>query len=414
MTLADSIVVLDPTLGVDAAGAGAGVHAVRGDAGLVGGTVVVEETLGLALDQWVALVVPGTLADSLATLRPALRVHPAGRGVAGAGWLRDDGSYGPGRAAAEGVPDGARRTGADGVVVSHLADGGQAAGAGAGVQALAGYTGQAGAAVRVGEALRPAAGRAGGVPEVSGAAGTHHVTAVLFCALGVLAAGRWLARVGGATALERVPCEAGQAAAVLARVIDETLSILPAGPGLAECQHRLPGRGDGDAALDGVDGLGVSWLAGTALHVVHHHALGVGATRVGFARFHRLDAGDEGRVPLEAGQAVADRAVRHHPAAGVGAALVAPAPLPVLDASHERVAGLSARTRTDRVAVVQLADGAGAAGGGLAGVGRDRHGGAAHVRVALHHNSVWTKCFIIFSFIDFSFNKSTIKPKEQY
>ena len=260
------------------------------------------------------------LTHGLARLHPALGVGAAGVGIArvlGAG--RHHG-LGRGRhAAGEGVALGAGRAAAHRAVGAHLAHRRHAAGPRARVDTLLGDAGEAGAAVAVLQTLGPAASRGHGVALVTSPAGADDLTHVILAALGVGAAGAGLARVLGHAAVERVASEARVAAAVLARVGDQTLGVVPAGPGLAEAQH---GGGHGHAALDGVDGLGEARPAGAPLHVVHHHALRVGAARVGFARLGGADTRDGGRVALVAGQAVAHRPVSDHPAPGVGAALV--------------------------------------------------------------------------------------------
>ena len=78
----------------------------------------------------------------------------------------------------------------------------------------------------------------------------------------------------------------------------------------------------------------------------------------------------------------ADWPIADHPAAGVRATQVAAAPVPVRYAPVERVAGLAARARADRVAVVHLAEGVDAAGARHTGVGGGWSGnGTANVRV---------------------------------
>ena len=262
-----------------------------------------------------------------------------------------------------------------------LAHGVDSAGAGTRVYTLLGDAGQTGPTVVILQTLCFAARGRHGVSLVSPDAGADHLAGIVLAALGVGAAGRGLTGVLEHAASEGVSCEARQTPAVLGGAPHQTLSIVATRPGLTRAE--LVAAGDGDAALDGVDGLGVAGLAGAPLHIVDHHTLGVLATGVGLARLDGSDAGDGRGVTLVPGQTEAHGPVSDHPTPGVGAALVAATLGSIIDAPHEGVASLAPGTRADGVTVVQLADGARPAGGGDAGVGGHRDGGAAHVGVTL-------------------------------
>ena len=143
---------------------------------------------------------------------------------------------------------------------------------------------------------------------------------------------------------------------LIATVCDQTLCICSTWSWLTEGNNRGLVDADGDAALDCVDSLSITWFTRAALNVVHNNTLGVGSTWVGLALLHWFHARDGWRVALEPGQAVADWPVGDHSAAGIGSTLVATTLLAILDATDEWVSSLSSRARADGVAVVQLAD----------------------------------------------------------
>lgn len=74
MTRADSVVVGDRALCIDATRSGAGVDTFCADTCLVIRAIVIEKTFGFAGNQWVTLVIPDTRTDCLACTNPALRV----------------------------------------------------------------------------------------------------------------------------------------------------------------------------------------------------------------------------------------------------------------------------------------------------------------------------------------------------
>ena len=234
MTLAHGVVVGHSTLGINATQAGAGVDTLGVDTGPVLGTVVAQQTLRFALQSWVSLVVSDTLTDGLPTLDTAVSVDATGVGIAG---VSGDGRYrshGLHHTAREGISYSSRRTATDGVVLSDLTDGAHTTGARAGVDTLLGDAGQPGTAVRVLQALRLAALAGGGVSLVAGPAAAENLPGPVLTAVRVGAAGRGLAGVGWEAALERIAREAGQAPAVLSDILDQALSVVSAGPGLAE------------------------------------------------------------------------------------------------------------------------------------------------------------------------------------
>ena len=139
---------------------------------------------------------------------------------------------------------------------------------------------------------------------------------------------------------------------LIAAVCDQTLCICSTWSGLTEGHNRGLVDADGDAALDCVDSLSITWFTGAALNVVHNNTLGVGSTWVGLALLHWFHAGDSRRVALKSGQAVADGTVGNHPAARVGSTLVAPAAFTIGDASDKWVSCLTPRARADGVSVV--------------------------------------------------------------
>ena len=234
MTFTHGVVVGHGTLGVDTTEPGTGVDTLGVYTGSVLGTVVAQQTLRLALQCGVSLVVPDTLTHCLPTLHTTVGVDAAGVGIAG---VAGDGRYrshGLHHTAREGISHCSRGTATDGVVLSHLAHSAHSTGARAGVDTLLGDAGQPGTAVRVLQALRLAALAGGGVSLVAGPAAAENLPGPVLTAVRVGAAGRGLAGVGWEAALERIAREAGQAPAVLSDILDQALSIVSAGPGLAE------------------------------------------------------------------------------------------------------------------------------------------------------------------------------------
>ena len=87
---------------------------------------------------------------------------------------------------------------------------------------------------------------------------------------------------------------------VLSILIDDTLSIGSTWAWLTQTDHSW--GVDGDTALDGVDGLSVTWLAGAPLDIVDHHTLCVGSTWVGLAGLTGLTQGMAGGLPSYLGR----------------------------------------------------------------------------------------------------------------
>ena len=166
---------------------------------------------------------------------------------------------------------------------------------------------------------------------------------------------------------------------LIAAVCDQTLCICSTWSWFTEGNNRGLVDADGDAALDCVDSLSITWFTGAPLNVVHNNTLGVGSTWVGLALLHWFHARDGWRVALEPGQAVAHWPVSNHSAAGIGSTLVATTLLAILDATDEWVSSLSSRARADGVAVVQLADCSDATWGWHTWVGGLLDEAAAHV-----------------------------------
>ena len=356
MTFTHGVVVGHGTLGVDTTEPGTGVDTLGVDTGSVLGTVVAQQTLRLALQCGVSLVVPDTLTHRLATLDSAVSVDTTGVGIAG---ISGDGRYrshGLHHTPREGVSYGSWWTTTDGVVLSDLAHSAHSTGAWAGVDTFLGDAGQPGTAVRVLETLSLAALAGDGVTLVAGSAGAENLASSVLTAVRVGAAGRGLAGVGWDAALEWVASEPGITPAVLSDIANQALGVVSTGPGLAERHHGCLWP-DFNTALDGVDGLSVSWLAGAPLDVVDHHTLSVGSARVGLAGLDWADTRDGWRVSFISRQAETHRAVSDHPAAGVGAALVSATLGAVVDTTDEGVASLTTGTGTDGVAIVQLAQG---------------------------------------------------------
>ena len=182
-------------LGIDTAGAGAGVLTLLTNTGLASGAVIAEDTLGLTLHRGVTLVGLDALTHSLATPLFALSIDATRAwvaGVSGSGRVRNDGRL---SASCERVSDGAWGAAADGVVIPHLAHSVDPAGAGTGVNTLLGDAGQTGSAVSILQTLRSAACSRHGVSLVSPDTGADHLAGIVLAALGVGATGRGLTRV---------------------------------------------------------------------------------------------------------------------------------------------------------------------------------------------------------------------------
>jgi len=98
--------------------------------------------------------------------------------------------------------------------------------------------------------------------------------------------------------LEGVSTKSWVTPTVLSNIIDQTFSIVSARSRFTECDDGL---GDGDTALDGVDRLRVSGLAGTSLDIIHNHAFSVGTTWVWLTLFHRFHTWNGRRVSFKSG-----------------------------------------------------------------------------------------------------------------
>ena len=72
MTRADSVVVGDRALSIDATGSRAGVDTFCADTCLITRAIIIEQTFGFAGNQWVPLVIPDTRTDCLTCTDPAL------------------------------------------------------------------------------------------------------------------------------------------------------------------------------------------------------------------------------------------------------------------------------------------------------------------------------------------------------
>lgn len=141
------------------------------------------------------------------------------------------------------------------------------------------------------------------------------------------------------------------ASAVLTRVSDQTLSIVPTGSRFTQTERWLR---DGNTSLDGVDGLSKAWLAGAPLDIVDHHTLSIGSTWVGLALLQRSGTWDGRRIALIPGQTVTDRSVSNHSTARVWPTLVTSALGSILDTSDKRIASLASGTGADGIAIVQF------------------------------------------------------------
>jgi hypothetical protein len=185
MTLADRVVVEDSTLSINTTGARAGVQAPGVDTGKVGRAVIAEQTLRLASQQRITLVVSDTLAHSLATLDSALSIGATGVGVAwilGSGWRSDHWLL---TAPGEGVSNGAWWTAAYGVVLSDLTQSSHSTGSRTGVNTLLGNTSQTGGTVRILEAFSLASLRRDWITLVASPAGTNDLASSVLTALSV-------------------------------------------------------------------------------------------------------------------------------------------------------------------------------------------------------------------------------------
>ena len=195
VTLAHRLVIDHSALGIDAAGAGAGVLTLLTNTGQAGRAFMAEDTLGLALDRGVTLVGLDALTHGLATPLTALSIDATRAGVTDinrSGRVRNDGRL---SASCERVSDGARGAAADGIVISHLAHSVDPTGAGTGVNTLLGNAGQTGPTVIILQTLCSAACSGHGVSLVSPDTGADHLANIVLTALGVGATGRGLTRV---------------------------------------------------------------------------------------------------------------------------------------------------------------------------------------------------------------------------
>ena len=123
------------------------------------GTLRVDETLRSAAHIGVSNVVLDTPAGPGSVPGAALRIGPAGRGVAGVDDLRPGDDLRQERAAGERVSGVAGGTGADSVVIDGRTAGVVTTGSDTGVATLLGDTGQAGRTLRIEDTLGPAVGR---------------------------------------------------------------------------------------------------------------------------------------------------------------------------------------------------------------------------------------------------------------
>ena len=139
--------------------------------------------------------------------------------------------------------------------------------------------------------------------------------------------------------------------AVLTRVSDQTLSIVPTGSRFTQTERWLR---DGNTSLYGVDGLSEAWLAGAPLDIVDHHTFSIGSTWVGLALLQRSGTWDGRRIALIPGQTVTDWSVSNHSTARVWPTLVTSALGSILDTSDKRIASLASGTGADGIAIVQF------------------------------------------------------------
>ena len=141
---------------------------------------------------------------------------------------------------------------------------------------------------------------------------------------------------------------------LIAAVCDQTLCICSTWSRLTEGHNRGLVDADGDAALDCVDSLSITWFTRAALDVVHNNTLGVGSTWVGLALLQRSGTWDGRRIALIPGQTVTDWSVSNHSTARVWPTLVTSALGSILDTSDKRIASLASGTGADGIAIVQF------------------------------------------------------------
>ena len=123
------------------------------------GTLRVDETFRSAADIRISDVVWDTTAGPGSVPGTALRVGPAGRGVAGVDDLGPGDDLGQERTARERVSAVSTGAGADGVVIDCRTASVVTAGSDTGVATLLSYAGQAGRTLSIEDTLRSAVGR---------------------------------------------------------------------------------------------------------------------------------------------------------------------------------------------------------------------------------------------------------------
>ena len=129
--------------------------------------------------------------------------------------------------------------------------------------------------------------------------------------------------------------------AILTRVSDQTFSIISTGSRFTQTERWFR---DGNTALDGVDGLCESWLAGAPLDIVHHHTLSICSTWVWLALLQRSGTWDGRRITLISGQTIADWSVSNHSTARVWTTLITSTLGSILDTSDKWIASLASGT----------------------------------------------------------------------
>ena len=185
MTFADRVVILDSTLCIDTTGARTGVKTLGVDTSKVLRTVIAEQTLRLAAQERITLIVPDTLAYSLSTLDSTLCIGATWVGVAwilGSGWRSDDWLLGT---SGERITNSSWWTTTDGVVLSDLTKSSHSTGSRAGVNTLLSNTSQAGGAVRVLKALSLASLGRHWITLVASPAGANDLASSVLTALSV-------------------------------------------------------------------------------------------------------------------------------------------------------------------------------------------------------------------------------------
>ena len=123
------------------------------------GTLRVDQTLRSAAHIGVSNVVLDTPTGPGSVPGAALRVGPAGRGIAGVDDLRPGDDLRQERTAGERISAVARGAGTDGVVIDSRTASIVTTGSHTGVATLLGDTGQAGRTLRIEDTLGPAVGR---------------------------------------------------------------------------------------------------------------------------------------------------------------------------------------------------------------------------------------------------------------